>query len=82
MILGVWISFFLTQPFACIAQNSATIISTIYSPDASIRVELMQKDENIFYRVYKDEQLVVSDSKLGISFSFTNFVKLVNEKRW
>ena len=76
MILGVWISFFLTQPFVCIAQNSATIISTIYSPDTSIRVELMQKDENIFYRVYKDEQLVVSDSKLGISFSFTNFTKL------
>lgn len=81
MILELWMGFIVAPFWVCTAQNSAIVISTVYSPDASIRVELVQKDKDTFYRVYKNKQLIVSESRLGISFSFANFTKLEYENQ-
>lgn len=76
LLLTCWIACLVGMPLNCATQDEATVVGTVSSPDGSVRVELLQKEKSVYYKAYKDNELILSDSRLGISFSFGNYERL------
>lgn len=52
-----------------------TTISTVSSPDGKIRVELVLRNDSLFYKTYRNNLLVVDLSNVGIQYTAGSFLK-------
>jgi alpha-glucosidase len=52
-----------------------TAISSVLSPDGKIRVELLLRNDSLFYKSYRNNNLIVDISNIGIQYTGGSFLK-------